>query len=173
MEDLQFDWKTLSLERYEELTDLGFAKFEDIATNDPDLSSLRVCGGKLLLTQAVNDQVVQYASVVDYYRRVVVTCGGEAQTGSFARLFCTDGDIHGTIAGPGPGLTTASAMTALMAWVEQGEAPEEIIAERVDVTTVQVVAARPTYPYPAVTRYKGSGDPAVASSYVASLKSCR
>nr|WP_217895172.1 tannase/feruloyl esterase family alpha/beta hydrolase [Sphingomonas sp. CDS-1] len=173
LEDPKFDWKTLSLERYEALTDLGFAKFEDIATNDPDLSALRDCGGKLLLTQAVNDQVVPYDSVVDYYRRVVVTCGGAAQTGSFARLFCTDGDIHGTIAGPGPGLTTASAMTALMAWVEQGEAPEEIIAERVDVTTGQVVAARPTYPYPTVTRYKGSGDPAAASSYVASLKSCR
>lgn len=168
LEDPRFDWTSLSLERYEELTDLGVAKFEDIATNDPDLSALRNSGGKLLITQAVNDQIVQSDTVIDYYRRVVATCGGEEQTRSFARLFCTDGDIHGTIAGPGPGLTTASGMTALMAWVEQGEAPEEIIAERVDVTTGQVVATRPTYPYPAVTRYGGAGDPAVASSYVAS-----
>ena len=168
LEDPRFDGKTLSRERYEELTDLGFAKFQDIAINDPDLSALRDSGGKLLITQAVNDQVVPSGCVIDYYRRVVATCGGEERTGAFARLFCTDGDIHGTIAGPGPGLTTASAMTALMAWVEQGEAPEEIIAERVDVTTGEVVATRPTYPYPAVTRYRGSGDPTMASSYVAS-----
>ena len=168
LEDPNFDWKALSPDRYEELTDLGYEKFEEIATNDPDLSALRDCGGKLLITQAVNDQVVQYGTVVDYYQRVVETCGGEEQTRSFARLFCTDGDIHGTIAGRGPGLTTASAMTALMAWVEQGEAPEEIIAERIDVTTGQVAATRPTYPYPVVTRYSGSGDPAVASSYIGS-----
>ena len=165
LEDPDFDWKTLSLERYEELTDLGVEKFGDIATNDPDLSAFRDGGGKLLISQAVNDPVIQYESVVDYYQRVVAACGGEEQTRAFARLFCTDGDIHGTIAGPGPGLTTASAMTALMAWVEQDEAPEEIIAERIDVTTGRVVATRPTYPYPALTRYSGSGDPVLASSY--------
>ena len=168
LEDPGFDWKTLTMERYEELTDLGVEKFRDIATNDPDLSAFRDNGGKLLITQAVNDQVVQFELVVDYYQRVVAACGGEEQTRSFARLFCTDGDIHGTIAGPGPGLTTASAMTALMAWVEQDDAPEEIIAERMDAATGQVVATRPTYPYPAVTVYGGTGDPAVASSYVAS-----
>ena len=168
LEDPGFDWKTLSLERYEELTDLGAEKFSDIATNDPDLSAFRDGGGKLLITQAVNDQVVQFGTVVDYYRRVVDACGGEERTRAFARLFCSDGDIHGTIAGPGPGLTTASAMTALMAWVEQNEALEEIIAERIDVTTGEVIATRPVYPHPTATRYSGSGDPALASSYVRS-----
>ena len=168
LEDPAFDWKTLSLDRYEQLSDLGVEKFRDIATNDPDLSAFRDAGGKLLISQAVNDPIIQYDSVVDYYRQVIAACGGEERTRAFARLFCTDGDIHGTIAGPGPGLTTASAMTALMAWVERGEAPEEIIAERVDVTSGQVVATRPAYPYPALTRYSGSGDPASASSYLRS-----
>ena len=122
----------------------------------------------MLITQAVNDQVVQFGTVVDYYRRVVDACGGEERTRAFARLFCSDGDIHGTIASPGPGLTTASAMTALMAWVEQNEALEEIIAERIDVTTGEVIATRPVYPHPTATRYSGSGDPALASSYVRS-----
>ena len=169
LEDLNFDWMTLDFARFEELTDLGIKKFAEFAINNPDLSGLRDSGGKLLMSQAVNDPIIQYGCVVDYYQRVMDTCGGDMRTKSFARLFCTDGDIHGTIAGLGPGLTTASAMTALMKWVENDHPPEKIIAERVDVTTGKVIATRPTFPYPAATSYSGSGDPSDAASYVSTM----
>ena len=165
LEDPDFDWTTLDFARFEELTDLGAAKLSEIATNDPDLSLFADAGGKLLMSQAVNDQIIPVECIIDYYKRVVEACGGEEKTRSFVRLFCTDGDIHGNIAGPGPGLTAASAMTALMTWVEQDIAPDCIIAERIDVMNGNVVATRPTYPYPSMTKYSGSGDPCLASSY--------
>ena len=165
-EDPAFDWRTLDFAKFEELVDRGIEKFAEFAINSPDLSGLRNCEGKLLLSQALNDQVIMPEGMIDYYRRVVDWAGGIDEAKSVARLFVTDGDIHGNIAGKGPGLTSAGAMAALMKWVEFGEAPEEIIAERIDITTGQVDQSRPVYAYPAVTRYSGSGDPSEARSFV-------
>lgn len=165
VEDPAFDWRTLDFARFEQLAEEGMRKFAEFATNQSDLSGLRACDGKLLISQALNDQVVMSPGVIDYYRRVIDWGGGVEQIQSFARLFVTDGDIHGTIAGPGPGLTIAGAMTALMEWVENGRPPEVIIAERIDVTTGKVVATRPVYPYPAVTRYSGRGEASDAASF--------
>lgn len=47
----------------------------------------------------------------------------------------------------------------MMAWVEQGVAPDAIVAAGPD-------RSRPVFPYPAVARYDGSGDASVAASYV-------
>ncbi len=136
------------------------------AINDANLSRFRAANGRLLISQAVNDQIVMYENTVDYYRRVAESAGGIEESRTFVRLFSTDGDIHGSIAGPGPGLTPASAMSALMNWVENGIPPEEIIAERVDPQTGELVATRPVYPYPDATIYRGTGDPSVAASFM-------
>lgn len=165
LEDPDFDWRTMDFSRFEELTDLGCLKLKEFACNDPDLASFQNRGGKLLISQAVNDPVIPFWFVQDYYQKVIKACGGAQRTQDFARLFLTDGDIHGTIAGPGPGLTSASAMTALMQWVEDGKAPDMIVAERVDMASAVLVATRPAYPFPTLTRYSGNGDPCEASSY--------
>ena len=148
------------------MTDLGSNKFAEFAINDADLSKFRATKGKLLISQAVNDQIVMYKNTVDYYRRVAESAGGIEEAKTFARMSSTDGDIHGSITGPGPGLTPASAISALMNWVENGIPPEEIIAERVDPQTGDLVATRPVYPYPNATIYRGTGDPSVAASFM-------
>lgn len=165
-EDPNFDWATLDFSSFEELSDRGVDKLKEFACSDPELADFRDRGGKVLLSHGVNDPVVPYGLTVEYYQKLVDACGGLGQAQSFARLFLTDGDIHGSIAGPGPGLTAASAMTALMRWVENGDAPHEIIAERVNMKTGALDATRPVYSFPAMTRYSGFGDPATASSYV-------
>ena len=165
-EDPDFDWTTMDFATFERLTDLGSKKFAEFAINDANLSRFRAANGRLLISQAVNDQIVMYENTVDYYRRVAESAGGIEESRTFVRLFSTDGDIHGSIAGPGPGLTPASAMSALMNWVENGIPPEEIIAERVDPQTGELVATRPVYPYPDATIYRGTGDPSVAASFM-------
>ncbi|MEV5848455.1 tannase/feruloyl esterase family alpha/beta hydrolase [Streptomyces sp. NPDC051985] len=165
LQDPEFDWTTLTFERYEELFDQGVRELADIAGDDPELSGLRDSGGKLIISQAADDAVIFFQGTVDYYRRVMDAMGGEERTTSFARLFVSDGDVHGMCVGRGPGLTMAGGMTALMDWVENGNAPEVVVAERVDAATGSVTATRPVYPYPAVTRYSGSGDPDNAASF--------
>jgi feruloyl esterase len=46
-------------------------------------------------------------------------------------------------------------MTALINWVENGTAPQSIVATRMEQG--KVVRARPLCPYPQVARYSGSG----------------
>lgn len=56
------------------------------------------------------------------------------------------------------------AVNAVMRWVEQGVAPEKIIATRFNAQGV-AVRQRPVCPYPAEARYNGSGSLDLASSF--------
>src|SRR5262249_41064994 len=88
----------------------------------------------------------------------------EDDTRSFARLFISEGDGHGISLDPGPGLTSADAMAALMNWVEKNKAPDEIIGRSVSITGT-IGATHPVYAYPWVPRYLGHGDPSDAASF--------
>ena len=71
--------------------------------------------------------------------------------------------------GDGPPTDNAGhhALLALMKWVEHGVAPEQIIATKYkgDSAAQGIVAQRPICPYPAVAKYKGSGDVTKAASF--------
>ena len=165
-ESPQLDWRTISFDDFERLTDLANEKLSEYAVDNADLSGLRDSGGKLLITQAADDEVVPYLETMNYFERVIDSIGSADDVSSFARLFVTDGDIHGVVTGPLPGLSMATAMTALMRWVEDGQSPDVLEAERVDVRSGKVVATRPVYPYPIATRYSGTGPAEKSASYV-------
>src|SRR4029453_5677536 len=56
------------------------------------------------------------------------------------------------------------AVSAVMKWVEQGVAPEKIVASRVGADG-KVVRQRPVCAYPAEARYKGAGSVDAAASF--------
>ncbi|MFT4084083.1 MAG: tannase/feruloyl esterase family alpha/beta hydrolase [Nocardioides sp.] len=155
----------LTFAEYESLFDQGCAEFAEIATDNPDLTAFRDAGGKLLLSHAGDDEVIPFQGSVNYYRRVIKAIGGLEETRAFARLFVTDGDMHNFCYGLGPGLTLARGMAALMTWVENGQAPETIIAESWSPQDRTLTATRPAYAYPGSTSYNGDGDPADARNY--------
>lgn len=86
---------------FERLTDLGSKKFAEFAINDANLSRFRAANGRLLISQAVNDQIVMYENTVDYYRRVAESAGGR-EIRTFAA--CFPRMVTSTAASPGPGL---------------------------------------------------------------------
>ncbi|MDX1563630.1 MAG: tannase/feruloyl esterase family alpha/beta hydrolase, partial [Gammaproteobacteria bacterium] len=94
--------------------------------------------------------ILQPLMGVDYYERVLAENG--ADTPEFARLFMLPGMAH---CSGGTGPDQHDPVTAIIDWVEAGEAPETIIASR--VVDGQVVRTRPLCPYPAVARYDGTG----------------
>ncbi|MYI74644.1 MAG: tannase/feruloyl esterase family alpha/beta hydrolase, partial [Acidobacteria bacterium] len=53
---------------------------------------------------------------------------------------------------------------AIRAWVEDGRAPERLLATKLDGNG-QVTMTRPACPYPQVAVYDGSGDPHDAASF--------
>ena len=64
----------------------------------------------------------------------------------------------------GEGPNTFDAIAALERWVEQGIAPDQIIATH--STNGKVDRTRPLCPYPQVSTYKGSGSIDDAANFV-------
>lgn len=88
--------------------------------------------------------------------------GGEEKTAQFARLFLAPGVEH-NLRGPGPAPT--GTFEAILRWVEEGKAPDLLIAEQADPKG-QVIARGPLFPYPQVAKYKGSGSPDDVENFV-------
>jgi hypothetical protein len=126
-----------------------------------DLRAFKTRGGKILMWHGWADGAIPATSSVGYYEAVTKFMGGRKQTEDFLRLFLVPGVHHG---GGGPGLTEFDALTALENWVESGQAPEKLIAQRSSNGIVE--RSRPVYPYPILAHYSGKGDPKRADSFV-------
>jgi feruloyl esterase len=94
-----------------------------------------------------------------------------AKVRQYHRLFMLPAMGHCTLGGTGPTAIGGGAneppneyrnadhhaVSAAIKWVEQGVAPEKIVASRIG-TDGKVVRQRPVCAYPAEARYKGAGD---------------
>jgi feruloyl esterase len=124
---------------------------------DPDLRPFKASGGKVIMYSGWSDPLLPGVDITNYYDRVVETLGPPHD---FARLFMVPGMGH-CQGGPGP--NTFDALTPLERWVEQGVAPDRIIASSVvkGVTT----RTRPLCPYPQVARWSGTGSSDEAANF--------
>lgn len=163
--DPEWKWEDINLAEYERMFEAVSGDLAHMEANDPDLSGFRDAGGKLILTHAGNDQLISVDSSIDYYRSVLDVMRGEGATKKFFRLFVGEGDGHCLCNNPGAGILPADAMAALMRWVEEGVAPDEILATEIDLASGERLASRPTYAYPMVPHYRGDGDPKNAASF--------
>ena len=105
-----------------------------------------------------------------YYETVERLMGGRAATQDFFRLFMIPGQSH--IPQVGGGAETVDYLSYLEAWVERGQAPDVVLAQKLNrfarfagpvtyqeyLTAENVQLSRPAYPYPVQARYSGRGD---------------
>ncbi|MBI1791383.1 MAG: tannase/feruloyl esterase family alpha/beta hydrolase [Acidobacteria bacterium] len=126
---------------------------------EPDLSSFRSRGGRIVMYYGWADQALNPRMGVEYYEKVAERMGPE--TTGFMRLFMAPGMFH-CAGGVGP--STFDALTPLIEWVEKGAAPEKIVGAR--MAAGKPVLTRPLCPYPQVARYKGTGSVDDAGSFV-------
>jgi pimeloyl-ACP methyl ester carboxylesterase len=153
-QDAKWDWSTLNYAGFEQLWNKSVEQYGAvIGTDDPDLTRFRDRGGKVIIYHGLADQLIPAAGSIDYYERLQQRMGGEKATAKFARLFLAPGVDHGF---RGPGATPTGLNEAIIRWVEEGKAPEKLIAEKRDASG-KVTRTRPLFPYPQVTKYKGSG----------------
>jgi feruloyl esterase len=66
--------------------------------------------------------------------------------------------------GGGPSTSQFDAFAAVVNWVENGDAPDSILATA-PAATPWPGRTRPLCPYPAIARYKGTGDVNLAASF--------
>ena len=138
---------------------------------DPDLSSFRDGGGKLLVYHGWSDPDISPLGSINYYESVLAAGGangaGEhardraiSHTQAFFRLFLVPGMGH---CSGGPGYNRVDPLPALERWVEDGVAPDTIPGTR--VVNGEVVRSRPICAYPAASTWNGTGNPDDAGSF--------
>jgi len=154
-----WDYRTLNLDG-----DIDRADKVDHGTIDaidPDLRPFFGHRGKLLHYHGWSDQQISPMNSVNYYTSVLEAMGGASKVRDSYRLFMVPGMGH---CGGGEGTDDFDAIGALERWVEDGKAPDQIIAARIRDGKVQ--RTRPLCPYPQVATYKGSGSTDDAQNFV-------
>jgi feruloyl esterase len=123
-------------------------------TRQTDLSKFRDRGGKLMVYHGGSDSSVSVNSTLRWYNAMNSAMGGNAQ--SFARMFVVPGMNH---CSGGPATDKFDMLPQLVEWVEQGKAPESVIASATTPAYFNATSrTRPLCPFPKQSRYKGSGD---------------
>ena len=135
-----------------------------LGTDNPDLTAFRDRGGKAIIWHGWADQLISAEGTIDYYQRVQEEMGGAKKTSEFARLYMAPGIGH---CGGGAGPTPYGQLDALLAWVEDGKAPDTLPAARRDQTGA-ITRSRALCQYPLVAKYKGSGSTDEAANFVCS-----
>jgi feruloyl esterase len=124
-----------------------------------NLSTFASHGAKLLFYHGVSDPWFSALDTVDYYERMTQANGGASVVRGWSRLFLVPGMGH---CGGGPAtLDSFDMLGAIVDWVEQGKAPESIVA----TGRTWPGRSRPLCPYPTHAHYRGTGDAEDAASF--------
>ncbi|MEO8450967.1 MAG: tannase/feruloyl esterase family alpha/beta hydrolase [Gemmatimonadota bacterium] len=169
-------WKPSEFDFDRDYKRMGMAEVVEPA-NSPDLRRFKARGGKLLSYMGWSDPAGGVLTTVDFYETAERVVGGRQATQDFYRLFMVPGMYH---CGNGEGASTVDWLSYLEAWVEKGQAPNEIVGAHLKATPpgasgnpfpiprpdpAQIQFTRPIYPYPVVAKYRGKGDPNDAGSF--------
>lgn len=139
--------------------------------NPTQLDTLRNRGAKMMVIQGTSDPVFSVDDTTAWYEKLDAQYGGHAA--DFARFYRVPGMGHSR---GGPATDQFDALTALVNWVEKGQAPDRIVATARGAgnpggVNTELPAdwsanrSRPLCPHPAIARYAG-GDIEQASSFV-------
>lgn len=152
-----YDWRTFDYNKERKgIEEMG----EILDANSTDLRAFKNRGGKLIVMHGWGDAYVSPTMSIDWFEKMQMTMGGADNAAEFAQLYLAPGVTHGS-GGNAP--YVYDALTALEDWVENGVAPAHLIMS--DEAKHEQVRTRPLYPYPLISRYKGSGDINDAASY--------
>lgn len=162
--DPTWSWWSFDFDR--DMTAADDKLAQAINAMDPDLERFRRRGGKLIQYHGLADPVSPVLDSVSYRQRVVDDQrrrhGGREATSDFYRLFLAPGVGH-CMGGPGP--QPVELQAAIEAWVEQGRAPDRLLAIKPAQPDGEAGFSRPLCPYPEVARFDGAGPPEEAASF--------
>ncbi len=126
-----------------------------------NLNTFSSHGGKLIFYHGVSDPWFSAKDTIDYYQRVAAASGGEAKLKDWSRLFLSPGMGH--CGGGSATLDTFDMLSASVAWVEKGQAPQSVIATG-RAFPDSIPRPQPSA-YPAHAQYKGQGSVEDAANF--------
>lgn len=140
--------------------------------NDPDLNPFLLDeDGKMIIYHGLTDTLIVASDTIDYYNDLIdVTFNGDSEAAKkSARLFLAPGMNH---CGGGAGPNAWDKLSPLVNWVENGVAPESIVATH--ITNGEIDNERPLCAYPKQAKYIGSaGDAANPQNWRAENFQCQ
>ena len=152
--DPDWDYSTYNFENF--FRDTEFAASYLNATN-PDYSGYKKSGGKILFTHGWEDAALSALATIDHFESILQA---HSDADDFTKLYLLPGVLH---CGGGPGPDQVDWLNVIQAWVEEGETPGRLVANKTQKG--KVVLSRPIYPYPRTAVYDGKGDPNQESSF--------
>jgi feruloyl esterase len=157
--DPNYDILKMNFDSDVAMTDRKFAP--TFNSYSPDLSAFRKRGGKLIQYHGWADPAIPALDSVDYYKTVQARMG---DTRGFYRLFMAPGMLH-CQGGPGP--NQLATLPAISRWVEQGTAPDHLVATKYQDNdpAKPVERVRPLCVYPARATWDGKGDKSKLESF--------
>jgi feruloyl esterase len=162
-DDAEYDFRNFDLFSSTQLADLE-KQTKDASAIDTDLSAFRDQGGKMIMYHGWCDPILSPKTTIKYYLGVEANPANMSNQDSdvrdFIRLFPAPGMLH---CSGGPGPDVVDYLGALELWVEQGIAPDSLLAEH--YSAGEVDRSRPLCPYPQVAVWDGIGDANQAESF--------
>ena len=128
---------------------------EPASTN---LSTFSISGGKIIFFHGDSDAWFSPLDTLEYYKSLAAGNGGADKVREWSRMFLVPGMGH---CGGGLGLDQFDMLGALVGWVENGKAPEGVIA----TGRAFPGRSRPLCAYPNHTQYSGEGDTENAKNF--------
>lgn len=166
--DLAFDTRNISYAEFADIFLQGHLQYDSLmGSASPNLLPFKRRGGKILTWQGLADGTINPQGTMFYYQKVLAL---DADAADFYRQFYSPDVGH---CGSGTGVMPTVQLDQLRAWVENGTAPETLRAGStypVNASSSAVVGPENVRfldlcPWPAVNKYQGSGDPALAESW--------
>lgn len=160
------DWDEDSFQRSHDMA-LSYRIMPELRADRTSIGSFMRLGGTAILYQGWADPSTNAGLTIDYYSALARDNGGIEQLAKNARLFMVPGMYH-CRGGPGadqfggseqaswPGDPTRDALWALIRWVEEDEAPDELMATRLDGG--QRAITRRLCPFPQSLHFASSDD---------------
>ncbi len=131
---------------------------ELISANSANIDRFKENGGKLIYFHGRVDDFIPVYSSIQYWERLQQRYDEDALA-DFVKFYTIPGMGHVT----GVFNARVSSLDALEAWVERGQAPEEMVAS--DANQATAGRTRPVCHYPEWPRYNGRGDINSADSF--------
>lgn len=127
--------------------------------DNPALEGFAAAGGKLVIYHGTSDPAFSMLDTDRWFAALDANHGGQA--GEFARYYRVPGMVHGR---GGAATDIFDIFSPLVAWVEEGTAPDAIAAATGPNNPLGEGISRPLCPYPTYAAYQ-SGDEKSAESF--------